>query len=188
MLSCSICTKDLRDRKALARHMLRHGEKQFICDICSKSFYRKNELKENMYTHNVAMDQNLHVCPTCGHSFKTAGKMRDHRRATHSQSLSSGQVSSIIVQTKSNLNRHMKLHAGYFIKCDKCNKVLKRTKDHPTECNIPKDQRERKFECIICRRKFLNKRYLKEHLKYKHGPKQYKCQKCEKRILTQEGF
>jgi uncharacterized Zn-finger protein len=55
-------------KKALARHMLRHGEKQFICDICSKSFYRKDELKEHIYTHNVAMDQNLHVCPTCGHS------------------------------------------------------------------------------------------------------------------------
>jgi hypothetical protein len=37
-----------------------------ICDICSKSFYRKDELIEHMYTHNVAMDQNLHVCPTCG--------------------------------------------------------------------------------------------------------------------------
>jgi hypothetical protein len=41
MPSCSICTQDLRDRKAL----IRHGEKQCICDICSKSFYRKDELK-----------------------------------------------------------------------------------------------------------------------------------------------
>ena len=110
--------------------------------------------------------------------------MRDYARATHSQSLSSCQVCSKTFQTKSNLNRHMKLHAGYFTKCDKCSKVLKRPKDHPTKCIIPKDQRERKFECIICRRKFLNKRYLKEHLKYKHGPKQYKCQKCEKNSHT----
>ena len=105
MPSCSICTQDLRDRKAL----IPHGEKQCICDICSKSFYRKDELIEHMYTHNVAMDQNLHVCPTRGHSFKTAGKMRDHARATHSQSLSSCQVYSKTFQTKSNLNRHMKL-------------------------------------------------------------------------------
>jgi uncharacterized C2H2 Zn-finger protein len=95
--------------------MLRHGEKQFICDICSKLFYRKNELKEHMYTHNITMDQNLHVCPTCGHSFKTAGKMRDHTRATHSQSLSC-QVCSKTFQTKSNLSQHMKLHAGLLYK------------------------------------------------------------------------
>ena len=111
MPSCSICTKDLRDRKAL----IRHGEKQFICDICSKSFYRKDELIEHMYTHNVAMDQNVHVCPTCGHSFKTAGKMRDRTRATHSQSLSC-QMCSKTFQTKGNLSQHMKLHAGLLYK------------------------------------------------------------------------
>ena len=76
MPSCSICTKDLRDRKALARHMPRHGEKQFICDICSKSFYRKDELKEHMYMHiyNVAMDQNLHV-PLCVQHVDTHSKL-----------------------------------------------------------------------------------------------------------------
>jgi hypothetical protein len=57
-----------------------------------------------------------------------------------------------------------------------------------TKCNIPKDKRERKFECIICRWKFLNKRYLKEHLKYKHGPKQYKCKKCKKEFSYRKAF
>ena len=111
--------------------------------------------------------------------------MKDHTRATHSQSLSSGQVSSITFHTKSNLNQHMQVTLQNVTNVIK---VLKRTKDHPTECNIPKDQRERKFECIICRRKFLNKRYLKEHLKYKHGPKQYKCQKCEKEFSYRKAF
>jgi hypothetical protein len=72
----------------------------------------------------------------------------------------------------------------YFTKCDKCNKVLKTPKDHLTECNIPKDQREWKLGCIICRRKILNKRYLK----YKLRPKQYKCQKCEKEFSYRKAF
>ena len=83
MPSCSICKKDFKYDRALARHSIRHGEKPFTCDICNKAFYRKDELKEHMYSHDGTMDQRLHVCPTCGHSFKTAGKMRDHKRTTH---------------------------------------------------------------------------------------------------------
>lgn len=57
-------------RHTLQNHEKIHtGEKNFICDICGKSFVVKSTLNYHLLTHT---DEKNHVCSICGKGFKTA--------------------------------------------------------------------------------------------------------------------
>lgn len=96
--TCGTLTADLK------RHVLKHQENQFLCDVCNKTYWSKRNLQEHMrmhigfkqfvcviegcnasYTWRYGLTQHislrhstdqLHVCGYCGKKYSLAARLR----------------------------------------------------------------------------------------------------------------
>lgn len=125
------------------RHM---GERNFTCEICSKSFYDNHHLERHITTHSK---EKPHMCLVCSKSFSTATGLRTHE-VKHSRPK---------VQHK----------------CGICSKVLtsvKRLKAHVERHNtdILESKREEKvYQCTDCSKQFKRPGLLHKHNQRVHS-------------------
>ena len=83
---CRICNKWI-SKKGLKSHEKRHsGVKPHSCDVCSKAFYEKRELKRHLIkVHKIMPPAKPEVrsnsCDVCGKTFKAKQAMK-HRSDT----------------------------------------------------------------------------------------------------------
>lgn len=75
---CSYCPKAFRQETHLANHVRTHtGEKPFLCAVCGKAFNLKNNLSVHMKIHTGEKIQ----CETCGKTFRSFVKLKEHESA-----------------------------------------------------------------------------------------------------------
>ena len=168
---CLVCGNKFKSATSLRRHLKRHADKIYECDICHKAFSRKDELQRHSAVHSK---DRLNVCERCGMCFPTPSSLYNHKVIIHQLKKFKCDICDKEFVTKQNLNRHKKLH-GEKEECLVCKKTFSRLKDHIPKCQNKK--RLKRFTCE-CGKMFMEQRYLKEHQKYAHGPERYQCHKC----------
>lgn len=187
---CHICGKFFKHH--LEKHLLTHSEKKpFQCDICNKTFKRKNHMK----THTKLIHENttMHQCDICNKKLRSKDALVFH------------------------LKRHTK---EYCIKCEKCGFGFVRMFEYRKHvkvkhgvsnfiCNVcgvsccDKTSLERHiarhaddygknpgFKCEHCSKSFPQERYLKYHVKRMHREdrKRYICDLCGKEVLSKQSL
>jgi len=122
--TCTVCSKTLSSRGALAKHMIQHQEKKpFQCDHCDKQFNQARDLKSHIMQNHSK--ERPFVCKECGkgfvHKFYLAEHMAYHTGERCFQCSQCGKR----FQAKSALTKHMKRHAPTraFI-CNQCDKAF----------------------------------------------------------------
>ena len=182
MTQCLVCGKRFSTPSALKRHLKRHAEKAYKCDICDKAFVRKDELKSHLSTH---AEVPFHVCENCGMCLPSRASLYNHKVIVHNLKKIECDICEKTFVTKQNMMRHRKSHGENATeKCPSCDKYFTRLKDHLSKC---KKDRSRKFKCN-CGKKFLENKYLQEHIKYKHGNERYQCPKCSHVFAHRKSF
>ena len=83
-LQCDKCDYQTRDKAQLKRHMFSHEEDQsegrkFICNICQKTWFTKQSLKEHLMVHAGIKP---YKCNLCNGAFSNYSGHRQHMMKT----------------------------------------------------------------------------------------------------------
>ncbi|KAL8566326.1 hypothetical protein ACOMHN_050444 [Nucella lapillus] len=135
---CSHCGQAFSSMTLLKQHADKHGQKQFVCELCGKAFRKKGEHKMHLMTHQTVKP---FPCPLCERSFVSRSKLQLH-----------------------NSIAHLRLRPHTCPECDAGFTSVTYLKDHVRFAHTT----ERPFACSLCLARFAAKRFLKLHLKRTH--------------------
>lgn len=80
---CETCSKTFYRQEHLDRHVKIHlpSERKFECTLCEKKFNRKDNLRSHMRVHrDVKEETDKHLCVYCGRSFSNSSNLIVHMR------------------------------------------------------------------------------------------------------------
>ncbi|KAG9475187.1 zinc finger protein 423 [Eleutherodactylus coqui] len=195
MYGCDICgaaytMEVLLQNHRLRDHNIRPGEDdgsrkkaEFIkgthkCNICSRTFFSENGLREHMQTHRGPAKH--YMCPICGERFPSLLTLTEHK-VTHSKSLDTGtcRICKMPLQSEEEFIEHCQMHpdlrnslTGF--RCVVCMQTVTSTlelKIHGTfhmqklsgnsAASSPNGQPMQKmYKCALCLKEFRNKQEL----------------------------
>ncbi|XP_014123822.1 zinc finger protein 423 isoform X3 [Zonotrichia leucophrys gambelii] len=195
MYGCDICgaaytMEVLLQNHRLRDHNIRPGEDdcsrkkaEFIkgshkCNICSRTFFSENGLREHMQTHRGPAKH--YMCPICGERFPSLLTLTEHK-VTHSKSLDTGtcRICKMPLQSEEEFIEHCQMHpdlrnslTGF--RCVVCMQTVTSTlelKIHGTfhmqklagnsATSSPNGQALQKlYKCALCLKEFRNKQDL----------------------------
>ena len=103
------CGKIFKDKTSLKKHMIIHGEKLFICEICKKKFLDNSKLRRHSLVHS---GEKPYSCPICSKKFSLDFNLKTHMR------IHSGEKPYACIypgcfkrfSQSSNLSAHEKIH------------------------------------------------------------------------------
>lgn len=156
---CNQCGDKFFDKIVLVRHSRCHSEKRlFKCNVCGKSLKTPENLKKHI--QNVHRPRKPFPCQICGKSFSSNGNRKLHEKNIHV--------------------RQRKLH-----KCSICKKTYSHKhglKHHQKLHQMPADQLP--FECIFCKRRYLNIAAFTWHIFWHIQERPYFCNVCSNEYPT----
>ncbi|XP_033897072.3 zinc finger protein 423 isoform X2 [Acipenser ruthenus] len=194
MYGCDICGAAYTMEALLQNHRLRDhniqpGEDdcrrkkaEFIkgnhkCNICSRTFFSENGLREHVQTHRGPAKH--YMCPICGERFPSLLTLTEHK-VTHSKSLDTGtcRICKMPLQSEEEFIEHCQMHpdlrnslTGF--RCVVCMQTVTSTlelKIHGTfhmqklasssASSSPNGQLQKLYKCALCLKEFKNKQDL----------------------------
>ncbi|KAH3775067.1 hypothetical protein DPMN_176463 [Dreissena polymorpha] len=147
---CAECYKSFKWKKNLSSHMRSfHSEantKTKTCGICNKVFPNEHSIEEHMKTHDTTFD-----CAHCSKHFTSELSLKSHETQMHKNVRESLLVCNICTEkftSKAKLLQHMLTHTSL---------MGKSTPDKP------EPEKELRFSCKKCGKKFLNPWQIRLH-------------------------
>lgn len=201
MYSCTICDKQLRNRRSYQNHVMRHqDDKQFICTVCPQQFPKEQLFHlHNINVHNVAKG---FKCTDCEVEFSDLKLYKAHCR-THAtkadeeppkwQCTECGKmyVTMIvahflmatvvfdIVPSEQHLQHLSNIRIFVLTFASRRFVGESQLQRHNTyHSNV------RSFECDVCNKMYKSKRDLRLHRMIHSSFRPHKCPDCDKTFLS----
>ena len=156
LYQCDTCDKT-SPRQDFPSHAKLHQpdcvppKQKHICELCNKSFSRKQILRVHMHRHSIEGPQNKYVCHICGKA----------------------------VSSNTYLTIHVRKHTGEKPHvCDLCNKSF--ISRNYLRVHRRTHTGERPHQCTHCDKRFTQRTSLVIHLRRHTGDRPYSCTFCEK--------
>ncbi|XP_028320247.1 zinc finger protein 829-like isoform X2 [Gouania willdenowi] len=174
---CDVCSKSFTRKDYLQLHMNLHtGEKLFKCDVCSKCFIQKYKLQIHMRIHTGEKPFKCDVCSKC---FILKGNLQVHMRIHTGEKPFKCVVCSKCFSRKASLQSHMNFHTGEKpFKCDVCSKCFSRKDNLQLHLNLHTG--EKPFKCDVCSNCYTSRSNLQSHVRIHTEEKLFKCDFCSK--------
>lgn len=156
-LHCTECDEHFIIPYELKKHMIKHTkQKKYKCLICSKSFSRQGSLHVHQRIHTDAEPR--YQCDLCPKRFYWRSNLSSHRK------------SHFIVQYDCEICREK--FSSQTLLYEHCDRHL---------CNEQRQQ----FQCVWCKKMYLNRYNLNHHLKYVHTDLvSFQCDQCNETFRT----
>ncbi|KAJ8706587.1 hypothetical protein PYW07_012665 [Mythimna separata] len=178
------CGIKFKDKSNLRKHINRahSGLRDFICDICKKTFNTKTRLESHMVTHNGHIAKKLAYCQLCRVQYKNIQVYRSHLKtsANHSEGHPCSECNKKF-RSKGYLRQHYNFYhlrkSQY--KCEVCNKIFIsnwRLRNHKQQYHGL--SRPRNHTCNICAKKFFRLATLRNHQLTHSDQRSFMCEDC----------
>jgi KRAB domain-containing zinc finger protein len=172
MIIFDISTKEMKKRRI--------QNNQLSCDVCSKNFSCKSQLKWHMKQHSQLRKCDCDV-PGCKYSAKVPYNLKNHEKRVH----------TFILYTCLLCGKNFKMHIFYklhvakhntetpgVVKClhPKCKKLFENGDDlqnHTKEAH----EKVKKLQCNECNKFFASKANVIQHIKHHWDQRPFQCDK-----------
>lgn len=170
---CETCGLRCMTTHALKFHKKSHLSLRHACDLCGKSFIKKQNLNEHLEKHwkkdkNILLPQ-IFTCSVCKYELPTFRMLKHHMVGSHMLD----RQDPLIMKEKP------------LYECDECQEKFKHQmslKAHKEKVHEGKIM-PRIFQCDVCKAVYKVKQKLINHIKSKHSDeKRYKCAQCKMRF------
>lgn len=205
-----LCPKIFVSKVSLKKHILTHSsDRPFACKVCLKTFKRKYDVTAHMRVHRECPD---FECDLCGKKLKSQNTYTIHRKrhmkefsfkceicgkgfVTNQEYLNHGSKHQVInnicyicgcsFYDLASLQRHMARHDDNYeqnrsIRCDICKKTFLQTKYLKEHFLRIHKDGGRRYMCHLCGKGIKSKTSLRDHMFVHQGLKPINCSKCEK--------
>ncbi|XP_059148753.1 uncharacterized protein LOC131935988 isoform X2 [Physella acuta] len=162
--SCDVCGNLYKSEHSKNVHMKRHTKqvRQFVCELCGKSFLFKSTLKTHFSTHSKVRP---YVCTQCGKGFKSKATLYTHKYVHRESHAFPCNICGKAFKTKHFCAAHMKRHKNdTSFSCTQCSSTFPDKaglSKHMKTIHLPKKQ----FICIICGKKGTRGDNMRTHVK-----------------------
>lgn len=196
---CGYCKKRFYTPNKLREHIRIHtGEAPLTCNVCGKGFRRHSNLSEHKRIHmeNRPVKPPKELFCHCGKVFKTQRDLDWHQEGEHDRKPKKCTYCGEVFVHGSSLTRHIRLkHESNFLpqdrksslyaECPHCNLTFYKTSINK-HIRI-KHQLQKAFQCEICKKSFVTKCNLENHMWQHKGirSRPFKCHLCKKAYLRQ---
>ncbi|XP_077403704.1 PR domain zinc finger protein 15 isoform X2 [Vanacampus margaritifer] len=142
---CPICGKVFSCRSNMNKHLLTHGDKKYICEICGRKFFRVDVLRDHIHVH-----------------FKDIALMDEQMREDFIKKIgiSAGDSDEKDDDDDDDDEDDDPEHHKY--NCKKCQMSFAKGREYLK--HITEQHKERGFGCAICNRRFALKATYNAHL------------------------
>ncbi|RZC42241.1 zf-H2C2 2 domain containing protein, partial [Asbolus verrucosus] len=175
---CRKCNLKFLTNQLLQQHCRNSHAKEFLCQVCGRTFNRKFNFKLHSQVHS---DELLYYCDVCKKHLRTYSELRSHRRR-HKRGEFHCVDCNKIFATELLFNRHRdSLHKVHV--CEICNKTFKLKGDLNFHRKIH-DVNYKKLKCDFCDKMFGYEKSRKLHVKTAHEGARYLCETCGKEVSS----
>lgn len=165
---CEECGKKFRTKYKFSLHKKKEhtGLRAFKCETCGKGFFTKG----NLMTHDRMTHKKLrpHICEFCGTGFSSPYALKTHKRQHTNEKPYVCEFCNEGFRQKVSLRSHLKSRHGYEESkeaiCQQCGKGFATT----YALNIHERLHINTEKCDLCSDSFVEKEYLKNHLRQVH--------------------
>ncbi|KAL4705088.1 hypothetical protein ACJJTC_002736 [Scirpophaga incertulas] len=193
-IHCPQCLSVFRTPEELSEHTrtkhilycderMHQVKRDFVCEICRKTFKTKSRLESHAATHSSALAQKLAFCTVCQIQYKNLHVYRNHIRnsAAHSRDTFPCPVCNKKFVSKVYWTSHYNFyHLNKFqYMCEICNKPFIsdwRLKNHRQKHHGY--SRTRDHTCNVCGKKFYTSSTLRAHQLIHSEQRSYMCEDC----------
>ncbi|XP_039756771.1 zinc finger protein OZF-like [Pararge aegeria] len=176
---CVACNSKYPTKGSLKRHnetFHSTRERQFTCETCGSSFYRKNDIITHLRVHT---DERPYVCPYCPKRFRQIASRNRHQRVHTGEKPFPCPICGKKFGHKGLVQKHQSVHSDErkYI-CHLCSKSMKsRT---ALNVHISLHTNKKQNVCSFCGTAFAMKGNLQTHIRRMHSEKSGQCSVCLK--------
>lgn len=164
--SCNVCSQTFGSPSGMQLHYARghntNGEPFPECDVCGRTFKRRQNIVSHMIT--IHSQGGEIVCQQCEKTFTTQRNLKRHLQHIHNPQFP-------------------------YLECDNCSKIFKGKHSLIAHIQATHDISRDSSQCHICKKVYTNKRNLKRHVEALHGEGGlFKCPLCPKVYTTKQSL
>ena len=183
---CDICSKSFNNKNNLKRHIINaHNELTHQCEFCEQRYYKPSDLRK--HTKRVHEQIRNHKCDTCTKAFTSKKDLMVHIDSVHKGLKHTCELCGNDFSGFASLINHFKnVHNGEKShKCELCDKAY--YLDENLKKHIAKVHT--KHKCDLCENSYQQMSRLREHIKRIHEKlREHKCDICSKAFHTRTGL
>lgn len=183
--SCCLCEKTFGTKADLQRHVKGHNE-SYVCDVCGKVYKSKAFVEQHKLTHQEEFVKPEYPCEICGKKFTAKCSLRLHIESIHK-----GNRKTYLCRfcgrsftQKLHMIEHENKHTGRkpFV-CQTCGATFFHMSSFKSHEIVHTDKRE--FQCDVCKKAFRTRQAMVAHRVIHTGAARFECEMCGK-MFTQK--